>query len=186
MPDAAAPRFAWITRHIPKRETLHENRLLRPFAHHLSKPELWRMHRRSVPMGVAVGLGIGIIIPFMHTLLAALIAIPLRANVAIAAAFTLLVNPLTIPALYYVAYRTGMWEMHADAAVTNPVAAEHFSSELSRFLFWIHEASGPIALGILTIAIGAAVLGYALTAIGWRMWLANKLRRRRNARSPSS
>ena len=77
-------------------------------------------------MGVAVGLGIGIIIPFMHTLLAALIAIPLRANVAIAAAFTLLVNPLTIPALYYVAYRTGMWEMHADAAVTNPVAAEHF------------------------------------------------------------
>ncbi len=137
-------------------------------------------------MGVAVGLGIGIIIPFMHTLLAALIAIPLRANVAIAAAFTLLVNPLTIPALYYVAYRTGMWEMHADAAVTNPVAAEHFSSELSRFLFWIHEASGPIALGILTIAIAAAVLGYALTAIGWRMWLANKLRRRRNARSTRS
>ena len=137
-------------------------------------------------MGVAVGLGIGIIIPFMHTLLAALIAIPLRANVAIAAAFTLLVNPLTIPALYYVAYRTGMWEMHAHAAVTNPVAAEHFSSELSRFLFWIHEASGPIALGILTIAIAAAVLGYALTAIGWRMWLANKLRRRRNARSTRS
>ena len=144
------------------------------------------MHRRSVPRGVAVGLGIGIIIPVMHTLLAALIAIPLRANVAIAAAFTLLVNPLTIPALYYVAYRTGLWEMHADAAVTNPVAAEHFSSELSRFLFWIHEASGPIALGILTIAIAAAVLGYALTAIGWRMLLANKLRRRRKARAARS
>jgi uncharacterized protein (DUF2062 family) len=178
----AAHRFGWIARHIPTRETLHENRMLRPFARHLSKPELWRLHRRSVPRGVAVGLGIGIIIPFMHTILAALLAIPLRANVAVAAAFTLLVNPLTIPALYYLAYRTGVWELHADPAVTNPASAAHFSSELSRFLFWIHQASGPIAAGILTIAIAAAVLGYALTAVGWRLWLAHKLNRRRKAR----
>ena len=140
------------------------------------------MHRRSVPRGVAVGLGIGIIIPFMHTILAALLAIPLRANVAIAAAFTLLINPLTIPPLYYLAYRTGIWELRADAAVTNPAAAEHFSGELSRFLFWIHEASGPIAAGIVTIAIAAALLGYGMTAIVWRLWLARKLKRRRMAR----
>jgi uncharacterized protein (DUF2062 family) len=182
MPDVVAHRFGWITRHIPTRHTVHENRLLRPFAHHLSKSELWRMHRRSVPRGVALGLGVGIIIPFMHTALAALLAIPLRANVAVAAAFTLLVNPLTIPAVYYVAYRTGMWELRADAAVTNPAAAAHVSGEFSKFLFWIHEASGPIALGILTLAITAALLGYGLTAIGWRFWLANKIRRRRKAR----
>ena len=68
------------------------------------------------------------------------------------------------------------------AAPTNPAAAAHVSGEFSRVLFWIHEASGPIALGILTLAITAALLGYALTAIGWRFWLANKIRRRRNAR----
>lgn len=181
----AEQRFGWITRHIPKRETLHQNRMLRPFAHHLSKPELWRMHRRSVPRGVAVGLGIGIIIQFMHTILAALLAIPLRANVAIAAAFTLLVNPLTIPPLYYVAYRTGLWELQADAAVTNPAAAQHFSGELSRLLFWIHEASGPIAAGIVTIAIITAFLGYALTAVVWRLWLMRKMKRRRKARLTS-
>ena len=72
--------------------------------------------------------------------------------------------------------------MRADAAVTNPAAAEHFSGELSRFLFWIHEASGPIAAGIVTIAIAAALLGYGLTAIVWRLWLARKLTRRRKAR----
>ena len=143
------------------------------------------MHRRSVPRGVAVGLGIGIIIPFMHTILAALLAIPLRANVAIAAAFTLLVNPLTIPPLYYVAYRTGLWELQADAEVTNPAAAQHFSGELSRLLFWIHEASGPIAAGIVTIAIVTACLGYALTAVVWRLWLMRKMKRRRKARLTS-
>jgi uncharacterized protein (DUF2062 family) len=170
---------AWIRRHIPRRETLHENRLLRPFARHLSKPELWRLHRRSVPRGVAIGLGVGIVIPFMHMVIAALLAIPLRANVAVAAAFTLLINPLTIPPMYYLAYRTGMWELRADAAVTNPAAAEQASGELARFLFWIHEASGPIALGILTMAIGAALVGYVLTAAIWRVWLAYKLRHRR-------
>ncbi len=140
------------------------------------------MHRRSVPRGVAIGLGVGIIIPFMHTIIAALLAIPLRANVAIAAAFTLVINPLTIPAMYYLAYRTGMWELRADAAVADPATAQQASGELARLLFWIHEASGPIALGILTLAIAAAVVGYFFTAVVWRMWLANKLRRRRNAR----
>lgn len=172
----------WLKRHIPRRDNVHQNRLLRPFARHLSKPELWRMHRRSVPRGVAIGLGVGIVIPFMHTIIAAVMAIPLRANVAIAAATTLVVNPLTMPAMYFLAYRIGRWELHADAAVMDPAAAQHFSGELSRFLFWIHEASGPIAIGILTMAAVAALAGYFLTAFVWRLWLGSKLRRRRRAR----
>ena len=172
----------WIRRHIPKRETIHENRMLRPFARHLSKPELWRMHRRSVPRGVAIGLGVGIIIPFMHMLIAALLAIPLRANVAVAAAFTLLINPLTIPPIYYLAYRMGMWELRADAVVIDPETAQQASGELARVLFWVHHASGPIAVGIVTLAFLAALLGYVLTAIVWRLWLASKMRRRREAR----
>ena len=175
----------WITRHIPRRETIHENRFLRPFARPQAKPDLWRMHRRSVPRGVAIGLGVGIVLPFMHMIIAALLAIPLRANVAIAAAFTLLINPITIPIMYYGAYRTGMWELHADAAVMTAAVAQQASGELAHFLFWAREASGPIALGILTIAIAAAVVGYFLTAIVWRMWLANKLRRRRRSRTGS-
>jgi uncharacterized protein (DUF2062 family) len=186
MAEEVPGRFDWIAKHIPRRETVHKNPFLRPFARHLAKPELWRMHRRSVSRGVALGLGIGIIIPFMHTVIAAIFAIPLRANVAIAAAVTLLINPLTIPAIYYLAYRTGMWEMRADAAVTNPAVAQQASGELARFLFWIHHASGPIALGILTLALAAAVTGYLFTAIVWRMWVASKLRRRRARSSQQS
>jgi uncharacterized protein (DUF2062 family) len=182
MPKAAAGRFGWLKRHIPRRETVHENRLLRPFAHRLGKPELWRMHHRSLPRAVALGLGIGIIIPVMHMVIAAILAIPLRANVAVAAATTLLINPLTIPPMYYLAYRTGLWELRADAAVMNPSAAEQASGELARFLFWIHHASGPIAVGVLTLAIAGAAIGYAVTALMWRSWLAHKMWRRRSAR----
>ena len=172
----------WLRKHIPTRESIHRYRLLRPFARHLSKPELWRLHRRSVPRAVALGLGIGVIIPFMHTVIAAILAIPLRANVAIAAAFTLVVNPLTIPPMYYAAYRIGSWELHHDATLVNPAAAERASGDLAKFLFWIHQASGPIALGVLTIAVTAAVAGYVFSALIWRGWLQSRWRERRQTR----
>ena len=175
-------KLHWVRRHIPTRDSIHRYRLLRPFSKRLSDPALWRMTHRSVPRGVALGLGIGVIIPFMHTIIAAVLAIPLRANVAMAAAFTLVVNPITIPPMYYAAYRIGSWELHHDAHLVDPAAAQAFSSELSRFLFWIHHASGPIALGVLTISAAAALLGYLLSSVAWRWWLSSKWRQRRSAR----
>jgi uncharacterized protein (DUF2062 family) len=169
---------AFVRRHVPTRESVHSSRLLRPFARHLANPALWRFHRRSVPRAVALGLGVGVIIPFMHMVIAALLAIPLRANVAIAAGFTLLVNPLTIPPLYYAAYRTGAWELgHKDFAFTTPAQA-HVSGEAAHVLQWLHQASGPWALGILTIAIAASLVGYGLSALLWRGLLAVRWGRR--------
>jgi uncharacterized protein len=172
----------WLMRHIPTRETVHEHRLLRPFAPHLAHASLWRMTRRSVPRGVALGLFVAVIIPFMHTVIAALLAIPTRANVAVAALFTLVVNPLTIPPMYYAAYRIGSWELRHDATLMNPAAAQRFSSELSRALFWLHHASGPIAVGILTIAAGAAICGYLVSSLVWRWWARSRWRQRHQVR----
>ena len=172
----------WMTRHIPTRETVQRHRLLRPFARHLSQPALWRLTKRSVPRGVALGLFVGVIIPVMHTVIAAIFAIPTRANIAVTAAFTLVVNPLTIPFMYFAAYRIGSWELHHDASLVNPAAAERFSSELSRMLFWIHQASGSIAIGVLTIAVAAAAIGYFGSAVVWRLWIGTRWRRRSKAR----
>ena len=126
-----------------------------------------------------MGLFVAVIIPFMHTIIAALVAIPARANVAVAAVFTLVVNPLTIPPMYYAAYRIGSWELHHDARLVNPAAAERFSGELSRALFWIHHASAPIALGILTLAAILAIIGYVLAAVTWRFWARSRWQQRR-------
>lgn len=184
MDEASPPvgRFHWFTRHIPTRESVHENCLLRPFASHLTHSSLWRMTRRSVPRGVAIGLFVAVIIPVMHTAIAALLAIPARANVAVAAVFTLLVNPITIPPLYYAAYRIGSWELHHDATLVNPAAAERFTGELSRLLFWIHQASGSIAIGILTIAAASAVFGYLVASLVWRFWSRSRWQQRRRER----
>jgi len=172
----------WLRNHIPTRENIHRYRLLRPFAPHLSRPALWRMTPRSVPRGVALGLFVGVIIPVMHTAIAAILAIPLRANVAITAALTLLVNPLTYAPIYYGCYLVGSWELHHDSSVIDPHAAEQVSGELGRIMFWLHHASGPIALGVLTVAAATSAIGYVASSVVWRWWLGSKWRQRRTAR----
>lgn len=176
-----AKKQGWLRRHLPTRETIDSYRLLRPFAKRLRHPSLWHMNHRSVPRAVALGLGVGVILPFMHIPLAALLAIPARANVMIAAATTLVVNPLTIPPMYYAAYRIGRWELRHDAGVIDPAAAAQAGGELGRLLFWAHHASGPIALGILTLSASAATLGYLVAAVAWRLRIRAKWRRRRAA-----
>jgi hypothetical protein len=182
MAEASLALVRWLKGHIPSRDTIDQYRLLRPFASQLRHPSLWRLSRRSVPRGVAIGLFVAVIIPVMHTFVAALLAIPARANVAVAALLTLVVNPLTIPPMYIAAYRIGSWELHNDASVVSPAAAARFSGELSRMLFWVHHASGPIAVGILTIAATVSLLGFLISSVVWRLSAGNRWRRRRQAR----
>ena len=65
----------------------------------------------------------------------------------VAAATTFLINPLTIPPMYYAAYHLGMWELHHHRKLGDPEATAQVSGTLARIMFWIHEASGPIAVG---------------------------------------
>ena len=69
--------FRWIQRQMPTREQLERNRFLRPVAHRVLAPELWRFTRRSVPRGVALGLFVGIflLIPGLQIVGAAFAAI---------------------------------------------------------------------------------------------------------------
>lgn len=184
MAEASPPagRFHWVTRHIPTRESVHRNRLLRPFARQLGNPALWRLTRRSVPRAVALGLGVGVIIPLMHVAIAAILAIPARANVMIAALVPLLITPF-YPALYYAAYHIGSFELHHDRAVVDVATQRQFTGELQRVLFWVHHASGPIGVGILTLAAAAATIGYFISVFAWRLWCANRWRRRHSVKS---
>ena len=65
---------AWSRRNLPTRESMERIRLLRPVAHRVLAPELWRFTRRSVPRGVALGMIAGILFPFAQIAIAALIA----------------------------------------------------------------------------------------------------------------
>lgn len=136
------------------------------------------MHRRSVPRAIAIGLGVGILVPVMHMMLAALLSIPTRANIALAAAVTVLINPVTIPPIYLAAWRIGEWELEARGS--NPtLPATQLQGHVETWLSWAQHASAPLALGIVTLAIITAVTGYALGSIAWRWHIAKRWKARR-------
>ncbi|WP_294273871.1 DUF2062 domain-containing protein [Propionivibrio sp.] len=158
---------------VPSREQLEANPWLRGLAPCLANPKLWHCSRRGVAMGVAIGLFVGLLIPVAQILLAATAAVLLRANVPIAAAGTLVTNPLTVPPIYYAAYHLGTW-----ATGTSATAAVSLANPFS-----ILESLGSIGLplfaGLAITASFAAITSYLLISRAWIWHVAAKRRRAR-------
>jgi uncharacterized protein len=179
--------FHWAKRKMPKREEILGNRFVRPFAHYLGDPRLWHFSRRSVARGLAAGLFVGIILPVPpQTPFAALLAIPSRGNVAIAALATFITNPFTTPAILFGAYETGSWLLRGEHK-SHVIAAASSDGWLTRMFTMLGDLALPTAVGLLLISVFAALAAYGLTHIGWRIWVSRRWARRlaRRARAAS-
>ena len=163
---------------LPTREWIESNRWMRPFAHHLLRPDLWHLNRRSVPRAVALGLLIAPIVPVAHTMVAALAAVPTRANLVIAAAVTWLINPFTIPPFYYAAYLVGTAMLHLDAMSPVPHVTHRAAGEATHWAGWLLAKSGPLALGTLVMSVVIASVGYLVASFVWRWNIGRKWRAR--------
>lgn len=173
---------AWADRNMPTRESLEANRFLRPVAHRVLAPELWRFTRRSVPRGVALGMVTGIMIPVAQIFFSALLALPFRANIPVASLTTFLTNPFTTPPLWAFAYWIGRKILHFDATVPGQPIATHVAND--SWLRWLWSEAGPsLITGLVTITVVASILGYIVSAVGWRLWIARKWRKRIAARA---
>ncbi len=168
----------WARARLPTRDSLAANRFLAPFAHRLAHPSLWRFNRRSVPRGVALGLVAGLAVPFAHTLIAAALAIPIRANIVIAAGTTWVSNPLTWFVIFPAEHAIGRFLIHFVRAAPSSVIAAPTGTPAHAWLLWLLRATGDVAVGSLVLAAFAGALGYAIMALLWRLRVARKWRRR--------
>jgi uncharacterized protein (DUF2062 family) len=171
---------AWCQRNMPRREAFEQMRWLGPVAHRILLPELWRFHRRSVPRGVALGIVVGVLIPVAQTIFAALLSLPARANVPVAALTTFITNPLTTPPIWIGAYWVGKWVLHFDAMTPGRLITTQVQGEAGGWLRWLLSDAAPAtAVGLILISAVAAVIGYFGAAFLWRWWIAHKWRHRR-------
>jgi uncharacterized protein (DUF2062 family) len=178
-PTAVGRLSNWAQRSMPTREQMERSRWIRPFASRVLRSELWRFTRRSVPRGVALGMLVGIIVPFAQILFASLLCLSVRANVPVAALTTFITNPFTTPFIWVIAYKVGSWLLQVDAmTVVAPVnqAIEH--SQFDDMLQWLTGATLVTAFGLVVVAIVAAAVSYLATSFGWRWWIARKRRAR--------
>ena len=182
-PGLVARAVTLVRSLIPTRDRIEANRYLRPVAHRILAPALWRFTRRSVPRGVALGLFTGILFPFAHMLLAALGALPVKANVPVAVGTTLLHNPLTTVPLFVSAYEIGHWVLRLDRAVPGAPIASDLKANAG-WLHWLVASGGPSTIvGLVILAVVLSALGYGVTSLVWRVRIARKWRARVGARS---
>lgn len=176
-----------LRKNMPTREQMQRNRFIKPFAHRVLRSELWRFTRRSVPRGIALGLLVGVIVPFAQILFAALLSAPVRANVPLAALMTFITNPFTTPLIWVAAYWVGTFLLRIDAAtIVAPVNTAMEQTDLQRFLEWLTGATMVTAFGLIVIAVVSAALSYLISVWTWRYITARKWARRRRARRARS
>lgn len=158
----------------PAREQLEANPWLGRLGPRLSDPKLWQWSRRSVATGLAVGVFVGLLIPVAQILFAALAAIALRVNLPVAAAGTLITNPLTVPPIYFAAYQLGAWATGA-AGAGETVAVDKLSD------LWNNMGSIGTQLfaGLGITAVAAAAASYLLISQIW-VWRVAARRRERH------
>ena len=161
-----------IKRFSPNPETLKEHPHLKHFGKKLQNPNLWHINRRSAAGAVAVGLFCAWMpVPF-QMLLACLLSMFFSVNMPLSVALVWISNPITMPPLFYAAYRLGAFILQ------QPLMA--FDFELS--YEWIINALGTIApalfLGSLIIGTVCALVGYVSCSFFWRYSAAKKWKKR--------
>lgn len=178
----------WLTKNMPRREELAESRWIRPFGQRVLHSEFWRFTRRSVPRGVGIGLLVGIflMIPGLQIVGAALLSVPFRANIPIAAAMTFLSNPATTPFILFASLQVGIaLGFHADLAAFHELRMR--GASFGDWLSWLFSDAAPaLVSGLFIIAIVAGAIGYLVSIGVWRWWTARKWRRRPSGRAPET
>lgn len=171
----------WVERlrtAVPTRTALANHRWLKPIAHHVLDPKLWRMHHESVARGAAIGVFWSFVIPVAQVLVAVAHCVWWRGNIAVAAGVTLITNPLTVAFWLWLAYKVGSVILNAPPPIK--------PAEGSGMVAYLAALGGPTVLGMGIFAVGGAVSAYALVKIVWRLqfWLKHRNRSKRQKKAP--
>jgi uncharacterized protein len=150
-----------IRARLPTRETLMAHPWLQPITERLLEPNLWRLHHESVARGVAVGMFWAFVIPVGQIVVAAVHCTWWRANIPVAAATTMLTNPLTIGFWLWLAYHLGVLVLGEPLM---PAAPENMAA-----LGWLEKFGWPTALGMGLFAVGGSAVGYFAVKLVWRL-----------------
>lgn len=153
---------AWLRRVMPRAETIAALPGVRRILPALAVPELWRLERRRVARGLAIGACLGVIVPAGQMIAAAATALALRGNVPAAALGTFVTNPFTVVPIYSLAHVVGSLTLGLPVEVPGGLA----------------ELGKPLVIGSLILAGCFAACAWLLVSLLWRLEARGRLRQR--------
>jgi len=155
-----------IKRYLPTPDKIKSIKSLEFLGDRLHEPNLWHLNRRSVSLAFAVGLFFAWVPTPTQMAMAAAGALYFSANLPISVALVWVTNPITMPPLFYFAYRVGIW------ALEKP----HFDGEFSVETVFssMADIGGPFLFGCLLVGLSCSLLGYLLVRLYWRYYIVSQ------------
>jgi len=170
----------FFKRVLPAQHELREHKRLLILGDILHDPNIFHLTRYSAAGGVATGLFVAFMPIPGQMLIAAIIAIYFRVNLPLAVIFVWLSNPITIPPLFFLAYKTGATILNEPARA---IAFEFSFEWLGTVGIDIWQA---LLLGCLTFGTLAAITGYFIIRLLWRMAVIRKWEDRKLSKSQNN
>jgi uncharacterized protein (DUF2062 family) len=124
-------------------------------------------------------VGIFVMIPGLQMICAALIALPFRANIPVAAAVTWTSNPLTTPFILVGAVFVGNDVFGLEANPAQFFQLVERGASVREWLTWLASDAAPALVGgLLIIALVAGAASYLLADWFWRYRVSRRWKRR--------
>ncbi len=163
-----------IKRFMPDPDWVKEQKSLQFLGGWIHEPNLWHLNRQSVAAATFIGFFVAFIPLPTQMILAALLAILFRANLAISVALVWITNPFTMAPIFYVAYRVG-------AAVIGTETTQFSGFELSWewLLHGLENNWQPFLLGCLLCGLFIGLLASSLVRLAWRQHTITRWKERR-------
>lgn len=167
-----------MQRFIPDPEFIKQHKNLQFLGDRLHDPNLWHLNRRSISMAFAVGLFFAWVPSPTQMAMAAVAAFYLRANLPISVLLVWITNPITMPPLFYFAYRVGLWFMN------RPSPAEDFVFSVDGIWSGLGNIWEPFLLGCLIMAITSSMAGYFGMRYFWAYHIKKQWAEREQRKNP--
>lgn len=167
----------FLKKYSPSAKTIRENKALSCLGESIHQSNLWHMNRHSVAKAFAIGLFCTWIPIPLQTVIAALLAIYYRAHLPLSVALVFVTNPITIPPMFYFAYRLGSLMLGIEPqSVPMDLSWEWITHTLG--LIW-----QPLLFGCLILAILSSITGYLIINSLWKSNIKRRWRDRKEERA---
>ena len=161
---------------VPHPSKQVDNPALRWLGPLLRDPYLFHINRRSVSLAFLVGLFCAFLPMPGQTLVAAPLALLVRSNLPISVALVWLTNPVTMPPVLYLSYRTGSW------LLGSPPIDLNFHMEWEWFAQQGRAILAPLAIGSLALGVVSGIAGFLGVRGLWRWSVVRNWEARRKRR----
>ncbi|MBJ7538143.1 DUF2062 domain-containing protein [Marinomonas transparens] len=163
----------YFKRFIPDPEKLKKNKALRILGSQIYEANLWHLNRKSVARAFFNGLFWAFIPLPLQMLAAALLAIPLRANIPLSLALVWITNPITMPFVFYFNYKIGTLILGSSDKKDFQLSVEWIWDKMEHI--WLPLYTGSIVSGLVVGAVS-----YALIIILWRLHVIKRWKERKS------